>query len=194
MKLKLLGVSGSLRNDSIGLHALSLILNAAAELGAETRLLDLRMANLPMYNPDAEPDEHVARVLADVTWAQAFVLASPDYHGTMSGAMKNFLDFHWSEFSGKLFGYLCASHEKGITAMEGMRLAVRQCYGWSLPYGIAIHGENDLDSERNIKDPRLQSRLRMTARDMVVYGSLLYGQFIEDIARNDPDTFAAKYT
>ena len=29
---------------------------------------------------------------------------------------------------------------------------------------------------------------------MVVYGSLLYGQFIEDIARNDPDTFAAKYT
>ena len=114
MKLKLLGVSGSLRNDSIGLHALSLILNAAAELGAETRLLDLRMANLPMYNPDAEPDEHVARVLADVTWAQAFVLASPDYHGTMSGAMKNFLDFHWSEFSGKLFGYLALRTKKAL--------------------------------------------------------------------------------
>jgi len=193
MALKLLGVSGSLRSNSSGLRALSLVLDAARELGAETRLLDLRVSSLPMYNPDAEPDEHVTRVLADVTWAEAFVLASPDYHGTMSGAMKNFLDYHWSEFSGKLFGYLCASHEKGVTAMEGMRLAVRQCYGWSLPYGVAINSEHDVDASGNIINPRLQSRLRMTARDMVVYGSLLHGQFTEDLAKNIPETFAARY-
>ncbi|MGD0464438.1 MAG: NAD(P)H-dependent oxidoreductase [Tepidisphaeraceae bacterium] len=193
MKLKLLGVSGSLRANSHGLQALSILLDAAGELGADTRLLDLRTSGLPMYNPDAEPEEHVARVLADVAWAEAFVLATPDYHGAMSGAMKNFLDYHWSEFSGKLFGFLCASHEKGITAMEGMRLAVRQCYGWSLPYGVAIHGQHDIDAGGKITNPRLQSRLRMAARDMVVYGSLLYRQFNEDLARNTPDTFAAKY-
>jgi NAD(P)H-dependent FMN reductase len=193
MTLKLLGVSGSLRTNSHGSQALSILLNAAKDLGAETRLLDLRTTNLPMYNPDAEPDEHVSRVLADVTWADALVLSTPDYHGTMSGAMKNFLDYHWSEFSGKLFGYLCASHEKGITAMEGMRLAVRQCYGWSLPYGVAIHGEHDLDEQGNIKNPHLKSRLQMTARDMVTYGSLLRDQFNEDIAKNTPDTFASKY-
>src|SRR5580700_2042002 len=117
----------------------------------------------------------------------------PDYHGTMSGAMKNFLDYHWSEFSGKVFGYLCASHEKGLTVMEGMRVAVRQCYGWSLPYGLAIDPKQDLDADGRITNPSLDSRLRMNARDMVIYGEMLYGQFVEDIARNVSDTFAARY-
>jgi NAD(P)H-dependent FMN reductase len=39
-----------------------------------------------------------------VIWADAFVLASPDYHGSMSGVMKNFLDHFWEEFAGKAFG------------------------------------------------------------------------------------------
>jgi FMN reductase len=194
MPLKLLGISGSLRSHSSCRRALSVLLESAGEFGAETRLLDLRQAELPMYNPDADPDARVTRVLSDVTWAEAFVLASPDYHGAMSGAMKNFLDYHWSEFSGKLFGYLCSSHERGITVMEGMRLAVRQCYGWSLPYGLAIDEKQDLDADGRIKNPALQSRLRMAARDLIVYGSLLYTQFIEDIARNTPETFAARYS
>ena len=193
MKLKLLGVNGSLRSNSTSLRALTILLDVAREYGAETRLLDLRQADLPMYNPDAEPDERVSRVLAEVNWAEAFVLSSPDYHGTMSGAMKNFLDYHWSEFSGKLFGYLCASHEKGLTVMEGMRIAVRQCYGWSLPYGMSIHGKEDLDANGQIKNPVVASRLQMTARDMVIYGSLIYTQFVEDIARNDPNSFASRY-
>ena len=33
-------------------------------------------------------------------------------------------------------------HEKGLTAMDQMRTAVRQCYGWSLPYGISVNGED----------------------------------------------------
>jgi FMN reductase len=193
MKFKVLGVSGSLRAKSHGRIALSAILDAATEFGAEVRLLDLRQAGLPMYNPDAEPDPRIMHCLADVKWAQAFVLSTPDYHGAMSGAMKNFLDYHWSEFSGKLFGYLCASHEKGITAIDQMRIAVRQCYGWSLPYGVAINSQTDLDTAGQIADPTLLSRLRMLGRDIVVYGSLLHEQFLEDIVRNVPDTFAAKY-
>jgi NAD(P)H-dependent FMN reductase len=193
MSLKLLGVSGSLRDQSTGLRALSHLLEIAREFGAETRLLDLRQTDLPMYNPDAEPDSCVTRVRADVTWAEAFLLASPDYHGSMSGAMKNFLDYHWHEFSGKLFGYLCVSHEMGLTVMEGMRLAVRQCYGWSLPYGVSIHGKHDLTADGRIESPSLNSRLRMTARDIVTYGSLIHNQFREDLAKKLPDTFAARY-
>jgi NAD(P)H-dependent FMN reductase len=193
MALKLLGISGSLRSRSTSLRALNILLDHAREFGAETRLLDLRQADLPMYSPDAEPDARITRCLGDVKWAEAFVLASPDYHGSMTGAMKNFLDYHWSEFSGKLFGYLCASHEKGLTVMEGMRLAVRQCYGWSLPFGVALDGKQDLDSDGRITNPSLDSRLRMTARDIVIYGEMLYRQFVEDIARNVPETFAARY-
>src|SRR5204862_6524722 len=127
-----------------------------------------------------------------VRWADAFVLGSPDYHGSMSGAIKNFLDFHWEEFAGKLFGYVCASHEKGLTVMEQMRTAVRQCYGWSLPYGVSVHGEQDFDNSGAISSARLQDRLEMLARDLTIYGALIHGQFIRDLNDRAPDSFAAQ--
>jgi FMN reductase len=39
-----------------------------------------------------------------VEWADAFVLASSDYHGSMSGALKNFLDHFWEELLEKPLG------------------------------------------------------------------------------------------
>ena len=39
----------------------------------------------------------------------------------MSGALKNFLDHFYEEFAGKVFGYIVASHEKGLTVMDQMR-------------------------------------------------------------------------
>ena len=107
--------------------------------------------------------------------------------------MKNFLDYHWEEFAGRLFGYVCASHEKGLTVMEQMRTAVRQCYGWSLPYGASIHGEQDFDALGAVVNERVAPRLRMMSRDLVVYGGLLHDQFSADMASRDPDSFVARY-
>jgi FMN reductase len=194
MTLKVLGVSGSLREASFSTWGVRLALELVREQGAETRLLELRTVELPLYRPDVSPLPATAQTVAEmVRWADALVLGSPDYHGTMSGAMKNFLDYHWEEFAGKLFGYICASHEKGLTAMEGMRIAVRQCYGWSLPYGVSIHGEQDLDAAGAVVNPRLATRLRMLARDLVTYGALLREQFTRDVANRIADSFAARY-
>ena len=78
-----------------------------------------------MFRPGIKSDHPaVHRAIADVEWADAFILATPDYHGSMSGAIKNFLDYHWQALAGKLFGYLCSSHEKGLLPMEQMRTAV----------------------------------------------------------------------
>jgi FMN reductase len=194
MALKVLGVCGSLREGAFSSRGVSLCLEEARRYGAETRLLDLGAVELPLYRPDVETVPEVARAVGEaVRWADAFVLGSPDYHGTMSGAMKNFLDYHWSEFAGKLFGYICASHEKGLTAMEGMRTAVRQCYGWSLPYGVSIHGEQDFDTAGAVVNSRLASRLRMLARDLVTYGGLLHKQFVADLEGRVADSFASRY-
>ena len=182
-----------MREGSYSTLAVRLCLDIAAELGAETRLLDLRTAELLMYRPDAAAAESVRVVGEAVGWADAFLLGTPDYHGSMSGAMKNFLDYHWSEFAGKLFGYVCASHEKGLTAMDHMRTAVRQCYGWSLPYGVSIHGEQDFDATGGIVNPRQSQRLTMLSRDLSVYGALLRGQFDRDLIDREPNTFAARY-
>ena len=106
--------------------------------------------------------------------------------------MMNFLDFYWAEFAGKLFGYIVASHEKGLTVMEHMRTSVRQCYGWSLPYGVSVQGEKDFDSS-DLLNPQVARRLRMLARDLFVYGALVRGQFQHDLANGVTETFAARY-
>ena len=50
---------------------------------------------LPIYNPNisSENDKILTYVTREVIKADSFVLASPDYHGSMSGAMKNLLDY-----------------------------------------------------------------------------------------------------
>lgn len=194
MGIKILGVSGSMRDGSRSRRALQRVLDAAQQRGAETRMLCLREADLPMFRPrERAVCDSVIQADESVKWADAFVLATPDYHGSMSGAMKNFLDYHWNHLAGKLFGYMCTSHEKGLTVMDQMRTAVRQCYGWSMPYGLSIDPDAVFDKEGSIKDPNFEKRLEMMARDMVVYGGLIRQQFTSDLQSDQTDTFAAKY-
>jgi NAD(P)H-dependent FMN reductase len=194
-RIKILGVGSSMREKSYSTQALKILLDAAKKYEAETLLLDLNKTKLPMYNPDeTESNDYNTRKIKDiVNWADAFVLGSPDYHGSISGSMKNFLDHYFEEFAGKTFGYICASHEKGLTVMDQMRTAVRQCYGWSMPYGVSVNGEQDFDAKGQIRNSRLSQRLEMLARDLVIYGRLIRAQFNCDLISTESNTFAAHY-
>ena len=190
---KVLGVASSLREGSSSTATLSVALDFAKKHGGQTRILDLKQTRLPLYDPnEGQSGTELQKAEEDVAWADAFILATPDYHGSMSGTMKNFLDYFWSEFAGKTFGYICASHEKGLTVMDQMRTAVKQCYGWSLPYGVSVNGEDDLENGM-IANQRIKSRLEMLARDLVVYGNLLRQQFVTDLDSGLGNTFAARY-
>jgi FMN reductase len=193
--IRILAIGSSQRKGSYSTLAAKMALDLSnSNYGAETSFLDLCHTKLPIYDPEDTFQNNVQEVRDLVESADAFVLASPDYHGSISGVMKNFLDHFWEEFAGKTFGYICASHEKGLTVMDQMRTAVRQCYGWSLPYGISIDGEQDFNNKGEIINVLLNKRLRMLARDLVVYGSLIRGQFLQDIIDDDlSDTFAARY-
>jgi azobenzene reductase len=199
MALKILGVGSSMRRNSYGTKALKFVLDMTKKYDTETRLLNLRKTKLPLFDPDGSTEEDTSlydelRKITDyVIWADAFVLVSPDYHGSMSGVMKNFLDHFWEEFAGKTFGYVCTSHEKGLTAMDQMRTAIRQCYGWSLPYGVSINGELDFNTKGEIINDLLVKRLDMLAHDLIAYGRLISEQFLKDISDNVLNTFAARY-
>lgn len=193
-KLKVLGVGSSMRQGSYSTAALNMILDMAKGNEAETKLLDLRQTNLPMLYTAKDDTHEIGQATELVEWADAYILATPDYHGSMSGSLKNFLDYFWSEFAGKTFGYIVASHEKGLTVMDQMRTAVRQCYGWSIPYGISINPEDDFNDKKELINRKLWSRLDMLARDLVVYGKLIRKQFVNDLLQSAPvNTFAAYY-
>ena len=202
--INVLGVASSMRQQSYSTRVLKMVLEEAEKYNSESYILELRKIDLPLYDPSRitsdEPSSNnncnnvLERIRTALRWADAFVLASPDYHGSMSGGMKNFLDYFWEDFAGKTFGYIVASHEKGLTVADQMRTAVRQCYGWSMPYNISINGEKDFDSKRNLVNSALAKRIKMLARDLLTYGTLIRGQFLQDIANQEiSDTFATHY-
>lgn len=192
--LNVLGIGSSMRKDSFGTETLRIILKKVSENGGKTQLLNLFENPLPIYSPDNDGDNPSIKKATDlVNWADAFIFATPDYHGSMAGSLKNFLDYFWSEFAGKTFGYLCSSHEKGLTVMDQMRTAIRQCYGWSLPYGISINSGTDFNERRQIINTQLVRRIDSFARDLVVYGSLINRQFKKDLNSTISNSYAVHY-
>ena len=94
--LNVVGIGGTLRENSGSLGALKRVLQAAEESGAETKLLDLREFDLPMYVPGkklGEYDENVEIFLEGIREAEALVISTAAYHGTLAGVTKNALDF-----------------------------------------------------------------------------------------------------
>jgi FMN reductase len=94
--LKVVGIGGTLRENSTSLGALRKSLAAAEDAGAEVELLDLNELRLPMYEPGKpleEYDENVRRLISAIRGADAPLVSTAAYHGTLAGVTKNALDF-----------------------------------------------------------------------------------------------------
>jgi chromate reductase len=92
--MKVLGISGSLRSESLN----SALLRAAAErmaAGAELVVFD-RLADVPPYDEDVDTDPapEAVRALRDaVRGADAVLVATPEYNHSIPGQLKNALDW-----------------------------------------------------------------------------------------------------
>src|SRR5215471_15417542 len=161
-------------------------------LGAEIDIFDPSKEPLLLFNPESSYAAHDFLQLQErVEKADAYVLATPDYHGSISSTLKNFLDHFWQEFTGKLFAQVVCSHEKGLTVTDQLRTVARQCYAWTLPYGLAFTNETDV-TERRVTSESLRKRLEMLIRDVRVYGNLLAQQRRIDLLATEPG-FLAHY-
>jgi FMN reductase len=89
----IVGLGGSLRAASTSLTALRTALEGAAAAGADTRVLAVRELDLPLYTPEHSTPDAAHRLVDAVTGAQAMIWSSPTYHGSVSGAFKNALDW-----------------------------------------------------------------------------------------------------
>ncbi len=188
--LNVLAVVGSLQRDSVTRVVVRHVARQLEAAGCTVDLLDLDKEPLALYSPDTAhnlPDYPTLQ--ARVHGADVIVLGSPDYHGGMSGTIKNFLDHFWREFAGKLFATIVASHEKGLTVMDQVRTVARQCYAWTLPYGVSFAEEVDV-KEGQLASDSLRQRLEMLIRDAQVYGELLARQRRADLAGTAPGFMA----
>lgn len=189
-KLKILAVVGSTHASSVTRVVLTRVTEDLRAAGCDVDLLDLSKEPLALFNVEtAYSQSGFAALKARVEAADVFILGTPDYHGSMSGALKNFLDHFWREFAGKLFATIVASHEKGLTVTDQLRTVARQCYAWSLPYGVAFAEKQDV-ADGQIISEAFKGRLEMFARDTRVYGKLIAEQRCNDLAGNEPGFLA----
>jgi FMN reductase len=188
--LHVLAVVGSLNKVSNTRYVVNYAADQLKARGASVDVLDLLNEPLALFNPDhSHSADHFPQLKARVEKADAFILGSPDYHGSISSTMKNFLDHFWHEFAGKLFATIVASHEKGLTVTDQLRTVARQCYAWSLPYGLSFADKVDV-KDQVIVDEKFKSRLEMMAHDVRVYGEVLAKQRRADLAGNNPGFMA----
>ena len=183
--LRILAVIGSLHRQSVTRIVLAEIAKKLEAAGCVVDVLDFEIEPLPLYNPDTAYDAPMFPSLKKrVDDADVLLLGTPDYHGAMSGAMKSFLDHFWKEFAGKLFATIVASHEKGLTVTDQLRTVARQCYAWTLPYGVSFSENADL-KEGKIANEQFERRIAMFVRDISVYGKLIAQQRQSDLAGSE---------
>src|ERR1041385_8578667 len=188
--LNVLAVVGSLQRGSVTRIVIQHVAEKLTAAGCSVDVLDFLKEPLALYNPDTAHDlPGYAALQARVDRADVVVLGTPDYHGSLSGAMKNFLDHFWHEFAGKLFATIVASHEKGLTVTDQLRTIARQCYAWTLPYGLSFSADVDVKDDRIVSD-KLRKRLDMLVRDARGYGELLARPRRADLAGTEPGFLA----
>ena len=188
--LNVLAVVGSLQRGSVTRVVIRHVAERFRAAGCQVDLLDFLDEPLALYNPDtAHGQPEFAALQARVERADVVVLGTPDYHGSLSSATKNFLDHFWHEFAGKLFASIVASHEKGLTVTDQLRTIARQCYAWTLPYGVSFTEDVEVKDGRIASDA-LGERLEMLVRDARIYGELLARQRRIDLTGTQPGFMA----
>ena len=149
-RIKVVGVGGRLREGSASLGALRRALAAAGEAGAETELLDLRELDLPMYEPGKALEEYgpgVGRLVDELRGADAVLISTAAYHGTLAGVTKNALDFaqflsggDHPFFEGKVVGLISTAggEQAGANATGAMVQVVHALRGVVAPLMVSI--------------------------------------------------------
>ena len=178
--MRVVGIGGTLREGSTSLGALRRALGAAEEAGAETELLDLRELELPMYEPGRlleDYGDNVRGFVEAVREADALLVSTAAYHGTLAGVTKNALDFaqflgrdERPYFDGKVVGLIStAGGDQAATNANGAMVhTVYALRGVVAPMMVAIPKTwQRSDEEGNIIDDGYGERLDSLGRLVV---------------------------
>lgn len=184
--VRILGIGGSTRRGSMSLLALKVALRIAEEQGAQTSLAAVRDLDLPLYNGERQLSDYPATLhwlLDEVRAADGFVICSPTYHGTISGAVKNVLDS--LEFlandrppylGGKAVALLGYGGASAMNVINSLYHTVRTLGAHVVPT-VVILSRDQLDSENvDIKEAGPRERTATMVREVIDLGRLIRDQ------------------
>jgi len=169
-KIRVALISGSLRRDSLNTKLVRFVGSTLnSQDGIEVDEISLHELDLPMFSEDLEaqgfPDSGVElkqRMIA----ADVVLIASPEYNGSFSGALKNAID--WASrprdgeeslacFKGKVGGLLAASPGAigGLRGLRHVRQVLTQLHMIVVPQEYALGvAHQAFDDAGQIKDER----------------------------------------
>ena len=185
-RLEVVGIGGTLREGSSSRGALRRALGAARDAGARTELLDLKELGLPMYGPGKPLAEHgdgAVRFVEAMRRADALILGTAAYHGTLAGVTKNALDFaqflsrdERPYFDGKVVGLVATAGGEmaGANATGAMVDVVHALRGTVAPLMVALpRAWERTDENGDITDDAYGGRLENLGRLVVDLASRL---------------------
>lgn len=174
----IVGIGGTLRQGSTSERALRVALEFAGELGAATRAFTGPAVNLAPYDP-ADPARGVeaAALVEAFRAADGVIIASPSYHGSISGLLKNALDYaedlrddRRSYLSDRAIGLIvCADGVQAMgSTLTSLRALAHALRGWPTPYGAVIHSAaQPFSAEGRCRSADVAEQLRRVAQQVV---------------------------
>ena len=178
-QIRIVAICGSLRSRSYTRMALQVALRGARESGAEATLIDLRDYQLIFCdgkeNESGYPED-VFRLRDDVKRAHGLILGTPEYHGGVSGVLKNALDLlGFEELEGKMIALVGVSGGAlgAVHALSHLRTVGRALHAWVIPEQVAIsEAWKVFDEEGNLKNPEVEKRLLEVGRQVARFSYL----------------------
>jgi FMN reductase len=174
--VRVVGIGGSLRQGSTSLAALQVVMDGVAAAKAEPHLISVRDLDLPLYTPEHSiPDK--ANWLAETVYeADALIWSTPTYHGAVSGALKNALDWlillagHDPPYlSNKPIGLVAtAGGVQGLQAINSLDFIARALRGWAVPLVMPVaQSWQAFDPDGQLTDPAIAEQLRGLGAEVV---------------------------
>lgn len=166
------------------------VLAACETTGAETLCFDGTALDLPMYGYGTPRTEKAAALIDALRRAEGVVIASPGYHGTVSGLIKNALDYiedmardERPYFEGRAVGLIsvAAGWQATGTTLATLRSIVHALRGWPTPMAITVNSVQPVfGDDGRVTDPTLIKQLDILAQQVVGFARM---RALDDLAR-----------
>jgi FMN reductase len=179
--LRVLGIGGSTRQGSTSLTLLRGALRAVEEAGATATLADVRVLDLPIFDDDRPLEDYppsLHELLAEARAADAYILCSPTYHGTVSGAVKNALDClnalgddSPSYLGGKPVALMAVGGGSAANVLTSLQHAARAMNGLAIPTTVICSGSVLRQGE--IGDELVQRRVSWMVSELLDFAARL---------------------